>query len=71
MHRVFIKYSAHPTIIHGVDNSWSIGYEMFKIAFVPVRGKIEDCFLCFYSENYMNSACSWWRPAATLVQYVL
>jgi hypothetical protein len=48
--------SADPAIIDGVDNSWSLGHEMFGIAFVPVRAKIVDYFLHFYSENYMNSA---------------
>lgn len=55
-HCVFIKYSADPAIIHGIDNSWSMGHEMFGIAFVPARAKIEDYFLYFYTENYMNSA---------------
>jgi hypothetical protein len=52
--------SADPAIIHSVDNSWSMGYEMFGIAFVPVRAKIEDYFLYYYSELYEFSlpSCS-------------
>jgi hypothetical protein len=56
MQSVFIKYSADPATIHGVNNWWLLGHEMFGIAFVPVRAKIEDYFLYFYPENYMNSA---------------
>jgi len=56
MHSVFIKYSADPAITHGIDNSWSMGHEMCRIAIVPVRARIEDYFLYFYPENYMNSA---------------
>jgi hypothetical protein len=56
MRSVFIKYSADTATIRGVDNSLSMGHGIFGIAFVPVTANIEDYFLCFYLENYMNSA---------------